>query len=68
VFTNAITTIYVNRTTNQPPMNSMVVGGYKNVDAVNPRGRYQKPSIINVQHFYYKASHYVKPNKVVLKP
>ncbi len=48
VFTNAITTTYVNRTTDQPLMSSMVIGGYKNVNAVNPRGRYQEPFVINV--------------------
>jgi hypothetical protein len=36
VFTNPIMITHVNRTTNGPPMNSMVVGGYKIVDAVNP--------------------------------
>jgi len=40
VFTNPIMITHVNRTTNGPPMNSMVVGGYKNVDAVNPIGGY----------------------------
>jgi hypothetical protein len=40
VFTNPITTIHVNRTTNQPLMNSMVVRGYKSVDATNLRGGY----------------------------
>jgi hypothetical protein len=29
-------------------MSSMVIGGYKNVNAVNPRGRYQEPFVINV--------------------
>jgi hypothetical protein len=40
VFTNPIMTIYVNRTTYQPPMNSMVVGRYKSEDVANPRGGY----------------------------
>ncbi len=46
VFTNPITTIHVNRTTNQPLMNSMAVGGYKNVDATNLRGGYQEPFVV----------------------
>jgi hypothetical protein len=40
VFTNPITTIHVNRTTDRPLMNSMVAGGYKNAYATNPRGGY----------------------------
>jgi hypothetical protein len=40
VFTNLITTIHVNKTINQPLMNLMVVGGYKNANATNPKGGY----------------------------
>ncbi len=40
VFTNPIMTIHVNRTTNQPLMNSMVVGGYINTNVTNLRGAY----------------------------
>ncbi len=40
VLTNLIMIIHVNMTTNQPPMNSMDVGRYKNVDATNRRGGY----------------------------
>jgi hypothetical protein len=40
VFTNLIITIHVNMTSNQPSMNSMVVGGYKNADATNLRRGY----------------------------
>jgi hypothetical protein len=35
VFTNPIMIIHVNRNLSRPPMSSMVVGGYKNVDATN---------------------------------
>jgi len=35
VFTNPIMIIHVNRNLSQPLMSSMVVGGYKNVDATN---------------------------------
>ncbi len=41
VFTNPIMIIHVNRNLSQPPMSSMVVGGYKNVDATNSGWRYQ---------------------------
>jgi hypothetical protein len=35
VFTNPIMIIHVNRNLSRPLMSSMVVGGYKNVDATN---------------------------------
>jgi hypothetical protein len=35
VFTNPIMIIHVNRNLSRPPMSSMVVGRYKNVDATN---------------------------------
>jgi len=41
VFTNLIMTTHVNEIGNQPSMNLMVVGGYKNV-AINPRRGYIK--------------------------
>jgi hypothetical protein len=41
VFTNPIMTTHVNKITNQLLMNSMVVGRYKIVDVMNPRGGYQ---------------------------
>jgi len=37
VFTNPIMIIHVNRNLSRPRMSSMVVGGYKNVDATNSR-------------------------------
>jgi hypothetical protein len=40
VFTNPIMTSHVNRTIDWPLMNSMAGGGYKNVDAMNPRRGY----------------------------
>jgi hypothetical protein len=36
-------------TSNQPSMNSMVVGGYKNADATNLRRGYWEPSIVTTQ-------------------
>jgi len=41
VFTNLIMTTHEIMTVNRPLMNSMVVGGYRNAYATNPRGRYQ---------------------------
>ncbi len=46
MFTNSIMTTCVNRFVHQPLMNSIDVGGYKNTDAENPRGGYQKPYVI----------------------
>jgi len=66
VFTNPIMTTHVNRTTNRPPMNSMVVGGYRNADVVNPRGR-REPSIVTVPILDHRDGQYVRPNKVTLK-
>jgi hypothetical protein len=40
VFTNLIMIIHVTRTADWPPMGSMVVGGYKSANAMNPRGGY----------------------------
>jgi hypothetical protein len=45
----------------------MDVGGYKNIDAANLRGGYQKPSIVITQIPNHRASHYVKPNKLTFK-
>jgi hypothetical protein len=51
VFTNLITTTHVNRTIDRPLMSSMVVGRYKNVDVVHPRGGYQKPIVVTTLIF-----------------
>jgi hypothetical protein len=37
VFTNPIMTIHVNKTIEQPPMNSIVARGYKSIDVENPK-------------------------------
>jgi hypothetical protein len=42
VFTNPIMTTHVNRIINRSPMNSMAIGNYKSVDAMNPTRRYRK--------------------------
>ncbi len=40
VFTNSIMITHVNRTVDQPPMSSMAIGGYRNVDSRNPKRGY----------------------------
>jgi hypothetical protein len=45
----------------------MVVGGYKNVNAMNPRRGYQKPFVVTTQIFDQINGHYVRPNRVALK-
>ncbi len=67
VFTNLIMTTHVNKTTYRPLMNSMAIGGYRNIDVVNPRGGYRKSSIIIAQIPNHKDGHYVRPNKVSFK-
>jgi hypothetical protein len=67
VFTNPIMTTRVNKIENQPPMNSMATGRYRNVNVVNPKGGYQKPFIVIIPIFYHRIGHYVRPNKVTLK-
>ncbi len=67
VFTNIITTTHVNMTIDWPLMNSMVVGGYKSADVVNPRGRYRKPFAITTPILEHIYGHYVRPNMVTFK-
>jgi len=49
VFTNSIMIIHMNMIIDRPSVNSMVVGGYKNVNAMNPRGGYQKPFVVTIK-------------------
>jgi hypothetical protein len=44
-------------------MNLMVAGGYKSVDAVNPRKGHQEPSNVTIPIFDHRDCHYVRPNK-----
>jgi hypothetical protein len=67
VFTNLIMNTHVNKTANRPLMNSMATGGYKSVNAINPKKGYQKPSTIIAPILDHKDGHYVRPNKVVFK-
>jgi len=45
----------------------MAVGGYRSVDAVNPRGGYQEPFVVITQTPNYKYGHFVRPNRLVIK-
>jgi hypothetical protein len=67
VFTNLMITIHMNKTTNRPLMSSMVVGGYKSIDVVHLRRRYQELIVVIVPILDHKDGHCVKPNKVALK-
>jgi len=67
VFTNPIMTIHVNKTTNRPPMSSIVVGGYINTYAGNLGGGYKKPFVITTRISDDKNGHYVRPNRVTFK-
>ncbi len=67
VLTNSIMTTHMNMTTDRPSENSMAVGRYKSVNAMNPRGGYQKPFVVTTQIFDHKNGHYVRPNRVALK-
>jgi hypothetical protein len=51
VFTNPIMTTHVNRIEDWPSTNSMVVERYRNVNVMNPKGGYRKPSIVIVLIF-----------------
>jgi len=45
----------------------MAVGGYKSVNAMNPRRGYQKPFVVTTQINDHRNGHYVRPNRVALK-
>jgi hypothetical protein len=67
MFTNPIMITHVNRTTNQPLMSSMAVGGCISANVANPKGGYGEPYVVTAPIIDYKGGHYVKPNKVALK-
>jgi len=67
VFTNPIMITHVNKTINQPLMNSMVARWYISIDARNLRRGYQKPSIVTTRITNNKNGHSMKPNMVTLK-
>jgi hypothetical protein len=45
----------------------MVVGGYRSVDVMNLKGRYQEPYAITAQIFDHRNDHYVRLNRVAFK-
>jgi len=45
----------------------MAIGGYKSVDVMNPKGRYQEPFAITTQILDHRYGHYASPNRVTLK-
>jgi hypothetical protein len=67
VFTNPIMTTHVNKIANRPPMNSIVVGGYKNTYVENPRGGYREPYIVTAKIPTHRNGHCFRSNKVALK-
>ncbi len=67
VFTNPIMTTHVNRIVDRPLMSLMVAKRYKNVNATNPKGGYQKPFVVTIPILVHGDGHYVKPNKVAFK-
>ncbi len=67
VFTNLIMTTHVNRTTDRPLTNSMFVGRYKSVDAMNLRGGYQEPFVLTTPILDHRDGRYVRANMVALK-
>jgi hypothetical protein len=60
VFINPIMTTHVNKTTNQPLMNSITIGRYKITYDENPNGGYQKPFVAIVGTLDHGNGHYVK--------
>jgi hypothetical protein len=48
-------------------MSLMVAKRYKNVNATNPKGGYQKPFVVTIPILVHGDGHYVKPNKVAFK-
>jgi len=62
-----IMTIHMNKTVDQPLMNSMAIGGYKNTNVENPRGGYHKPFVVTVKIPDHRNGHFVRPNRVAFK-
>jgi hypothetical protein len=60
-------TTHVNRTLDQPPMNSMATRGYKNANVTNLKGGYQEPYVVTTQFFNHRYGHCIRLNKVALK-
>ncbi len=67
VCTNSIMTTHVNKTTDRPLMNSMVIRKYRSADVMNPRGGYRKLFAVIAPILHHKDGHYGSPNMVALK-
>ncbi len=67
VFTNLITIVHVNQTTNRPLISSMATRGCKSANAMHSRGGYQEPIVVIAPILDHKDGHYVSLNWVTLK-
>jgi hypothetical protein len=67
VFTNPIMTTFVNRTTNQPLMNSITIERYRSTDVGNLGRGYRKASGITTRIPNNRNGHSMRPNMVALK-
>jgi hypothetical protein len=47
-------------------MNTITIGGYKNIDAKNPRRGYREPSVITIEIPDHRNVHFVRPNMAAL--
>jgi hypothetical protein len=48
-------------------MSPMDVKRYKSAYVMHPKGGYQEPIVVTTPILNHRYSHYVKPNKVILK-
>jgi hypothetical protein len=48
-------------------MNTITIGGYRSIDAKNPRKGYQESSVITTKILDHRNVHFVKPNMATLK-
>jgi hypothetical protein len=66
VFMNPIMIIHVHKITDRPPMNLIIVGGYKSIDVKDPKGGHQEPFVITQEVFNHRNGHFMRPNKVAI--
>jgi hypothetical protein len=60
---NPIMTTHVHKIINKSLMSLITVGGYKNIDVKNPKGGYQKLSVITQGILDHKKGHSIRSNK-----
>jgi hypothetical protein len=48
-------------------MNLMAIGGFRSLDAENPKGGYREPSIVTTKIHDHRNGHFVRLNRVALK-